>query len=817
MAEISTGAAVVNLGVDRAEQTPVSTDRVTKWVLEYTERAKQRAVNVSRTHIWDRIDAENNAYGLRDKTLEPQEAGIKAANLDQEYEVLTKDLSDQVDEMTALLTDMITRGEIRRYEPRPGIPEEQAELTKKVQDALLKEKDWDAEVRTFAGRFVRHCVAGFRVCRSHEVSYITERVEVPVREQVVGGFGPDGMPVMQEIPVYTDDALLQRGFTPDQIRDGSAIRSALAEDKGLTFVGIADLREDGTFQNLLCTRCRETKQDFVYLRTINPRRIAIADPTRPFKKQPTVHEFSYLTANELRSAHYRNIDKLEKDGSPISDTNSQNPGSTVHVSTTSGNLIVPVYEKCESWLELPFEKAVRDGEFSEEELRVFLIENGIPVEEVRYPSYKWVVHHNCDKVLLGIETSYRADKSQHAFLADSFVHADGEATGNSLMERLSNVCSNLLAFLNMTARGIKKNLYGSRIISDRIGMSESDIKRLDQFGGTVVVEGNLTDVEAEIHTMQFPDVSRMGMGMVQLFEDKKRGLGVPSILAGEGQAETATQDSINNQRGQTVVNDAFRRMRSLLCESYMMHLDVMVNSFTQARYINIMGEDGATMTRRWTMPREITDKLDIVPMMSFNDAEKQRMIQFLLGLMNVVAPVMGPGAVKSLLVLSMEKFGIDQSDIAKIEESEGSLTSVQQEIETMLQDPQYQVKVRMEDPHSVCIQMAQMAMAQEASRYESMGAPPPPMDNLMEYVQIHEGMLEQQRLMEAMQQMMAGGGPGLQGKPVQGRSDGGPGDEEGGARQTGQAVGVGNQGPMSAAGLTGQGSPGLIKGAPAGI
>ncbi len=415
-----------------------------------------------------------------------------------------------------------------------------------------------------------------------------------------------------------------------------------------------------------------------------------------------------------------------------------------------------------------------------------------------------------------------SDKSQHPFDGESFVFGDGEFSGNSQLERLSNVASNMLAILNMAARGLKKNLYGSRIISDRLGLTESQIKQLDQYGGTVQIEGGLQDLDDSIHVVQYPDTSQSSMAMVHYFKEQLRGLGVPSILAGEGQADTATQDTINNRRGQTIVNEAFGRMMGVLIRAYTQHLKVMVNSFTAARYVPIVGEDGMTLQNRWTKPNEITDKLDVRPMVAFNDSEKQRATQFLLGLMNIIAPLpQMPPNVKALLQLAMEKFGLDSSDIQRVLGADGSLTNVHQEIQAMLADPDLSPVVKMEDPHMVCIQMAQMTLMKEQQRYAEMGMPPPQFANIMEYIQLHEGLLQQQQLL-AMLQQPPGGGPEqgqgeMQGKPVQARADGGPGTEEGGARQTGQSVGAGNKGPMSAAGLTGQGSVGLVKGAPAGI
>ena len=521
----------------------VDTKRVHAWVLAQANDRKKSAEDVSRPHIWDRIEAENKAYGLHEKTIDPQEAGIKAASYDQEYEVKTKDLADQVDEMIALLNDLLSSGEIRRLVAKPGITKQQAELTQKVQDSLLKEKDWTHAQRLFISRFVRNCWAGLKVCRTHEKSYITDRVEVPlVREDVIG-MDVFGQPITNYTELYTDNALMMRGYAPESIEDGSALRSALAED-GLNFVGIADLREDGTYEHLLCTTCRETSHDFCYIKAVNPRRIAVADPTRPMKCQPSVHEYHYLTANELGKAGFGRVKVLEKDGKPIYSTDQQNPGDTNTHYSVNGRLKTPVYEINESWMELDWRGAVENGDFGEDELHAFCIEMGFPVNEVQYPTAKWCVWHNCDAVLLEMEPNYLMDKGEYPYDGDSFIDADDGFCGNGQMQRMSNIAANKAAFLNMTAKAIKKNLYLSMLISRRLGLSPDDLKRLNNFGGIAMIDDPLANIEDDIHTFQVPDVSKAGMGMVAYFDDGLRGLGVPSILAGEGHAQDRREDVV---------------------------------------------------------------------------------------------------------------------------------------------------------------------------------------------------------------------------------------------------------------------------------
>lgn len=782
-----------------APVAPIDTSRVRTWLLQYVNDCKVRAEKAT-ADLWQSIEAENKAYGLNDHALCPQDASIKAASIDQEFEVKTKDLSDQLDEMTALLMDLFSGSEIRRMVGRPGISPKQVEITTKVQDALLNEKNFKRELRTAVGRFVRNRYAGFKTCRTREVSYACDRVIVPV------------------FPNFTDDALMMRGFTPD----GDGLKMALA-DEGLMFIGAADKREDGSFENILCHKYRPDERDFVFNKAINPRRLAIVDPTRPVAQQPSVHEYHYLTASELRRAGFNKdrVKKLEETSNGIRDTAQQYPGdvSKNQSYAQQGRLDKPTYETCESWLEVDWHSGIEDNKFSDEELRAFAVEEGFPAELCRYECFKWRVWHCKDAALLGVEPNYMLDKTESPYVAESFIDADGEFAGNSMIERMSNIAANVLAFLNLTARGVKKNLYQGTFYSRRLGLTTDQLKRLNNVGGFVAVDDTLEDIESLLHTMQYPDISGAGMGMVSYFSEKLRGLGVPSVLAGEGQADTATQDVINNKRGQTSVNEAFGRFVAMLKEAYRKHLGAMVANFTTSRYVEIAGEDGTTLTREWVTPQELTDKLDIVMMVKFNDAEKQRMSQFFLGLINILAPVQGPAVTLEIAKIAMEKFGVDQCDIDRVMQRAGSTTNVQQEIETMLIDPDYTVEVRMDDPHPVCIQMAIAAIEHEQDKALANGLPFEMPRNLIEYIQMHEAMMRQQATLMQMQSLGIGGPMQgeQQGKPKQGRSDGGPGDDIGGTKQDGQSAGGGNKGPMSAAGMTGQGSVGLVKGAPAGV
>src|SRR5690606_25615398 len=132
---------------------------------------------------------------------------------------------------------------------------------------------------------------------------------------------------------------------------------------------------------------------------------------------------------------------------------------------------------------MPWKQSARAGGFSEDELRAFAVEQGFPDSEYGYPSYKWQVWHNGDVVLLGAGVTYHMKKDEHVYKGESFIFSDGEFCGNSQLERLSNVAANMLAMLNMTVRGIKKNLYQSMLVSDRSQIQIDDMKDLHRPGG----------------------------------------------------------------------------------------------------------------------------------------------------------------------------------------------------------------------------------------------------------------------------------------------------------------------------------------------
>ena len=92
--DVTQPANIISIG-PAATPAPVDTSRVTAWVLGEFHAAAKKAATASENDIWKCVDAANNAYGVNRKSIDPQEAGIKAATLEQEYEVRTEDLADQ--------------------------------------------------------------------------------------------------------------------------------------------------------------------------------------------------------------------------------------------------------------------------------------------------------------------------------------------------------------------------------------------------------------------------------------------------------------------------------------------------------------------------------------------------------------------------------------------------------------------------------------------------------------------------------------------------------------------------------------------------
>lgn len=774
---------------------PVSAERFYSKMLAFCHGQASKARVVSKTEIWDAVDAAKVVYGSWRKAVQAPEAGK-----DKNFVIDGQDMADHVDEMAALIVDLLlSSDELFRLESKPGATQEQADLTLSVQLAALREKDFQGELRKTVARWLKFRYGGLKVCRTCETKFATERVDVP-RD------------------LYVDEILLARGFMPEQLQDGTALKTALAED-GYTFQGLSDESDipgpngEPQYTMILCTRTFRDEREYVYLESISPRLIAISDINRRAENQHTIHEYRYLTIPEMRRSYYKNLDKLSKLQANTSPTHQPGGTSSTDTAPTTTNLEFPVYEMVDTWTEAPIDKWIEDGDVTIEEVKKACEENGFPYTDLLYPIYgmdgtesyvttgaKVCFVHYQDQCWNKFYSNYLLDKSEFPHDTESFVYDEDRFCAQGMMERMSSFAAMLYQFRNMTARCMRRQLNQSRIVSKRLNLTPEELKPLDEEGGTVMFNGQAVDLQQDLKIFEVPDVTDAGFKFIDYCEMGLRRLSVPAVLAGEADSKTATQDVMNNRRGQTVVNESFSRLVKMIKRSLRKHLGAVLVSFTRSRNVEILGEDGMTISNRWIRPCDLTDKIEHQMLVDFNDANKAQQAQFLLSLVNVFAPMLMPPEIRAMLEVCMRLGKLSRQDVQKIEQSLGSLTNAQQEVEAMLIDSDLKPHIRMDDPHPICIFLAEQALGMEMQKAMATGMPPPPRDNIIQYIETHKAMDMQMKAIAAMQQPEQAAGP--KGKPKQEPKDG-PSGEEGNARKEAQQGSPADGGIQSPAGMTG--------------
>jgi hypothetical protein len=372
--------------------------------------------------------------------------------------------------------------------------------------------------------------------------------------------------------------------------------------------------------------------------------------------------------------------------------------------------------------------------------------------------------------------------------------------GQGMMERMSGAAAALHAFRNMVAQNMRKNLALNMLVSKRIAVTDDDLKRLDGIGEKIWYNGQAVDLQQDLRVFEYPDYTKPGMDQVGYYENKIRSLGVPAVLAGEGSADTATQDVLNNRRGQTTVNESFRRLVEMVMRSIEKMIGAVNLAITRGQWIEKAGEEGAATQLIWVTPSDITDKVEVVPQVSFDDANNMAMAQFLMALSNVFGRMLLPPEVRAMLMVCLQLGRVPRKFVEQIEQSFGSITNVQQEIEAMLRDENCRPKINMSDPHPICIAMAEMALVQQATILQQHGLPFMPPQNITEYIEAHKAMLMQMQMLTQLQQPQDAG---PKGNPVQQPNDG-PNDAKGETRQIAQNNSPSDAGAMTNGGMTGQ-------------
>jgi hypothetical protein len=587
-----------------------------------------------------------------------------------------------------------------------------------------------------------------------------------------------------------------------------AVRAECAK-RGLRFQGFADELEQPDpngmplYSEILCTKTTACWKDTVVMKAVDPRKIGVFDMNRKAERQSYMNETNYLSLAEIRKCYPHNLDYFTE-RAERANANVQFPGDKPQTGDigAQGSPDFPIYEVIEGWMDLDFDQAVKENKLSDDDIVELSERFKIPLDEFTIPG-KWCIIHNKDRVLMDLYPSYLWDRGEMPWEIESNEPNEDRFCTHGFIHRISSPAAAVAKFRNFVMRNMRKLLNPGRIVAKRIQTSETELDKLDDDNGTAWVNGQAVDLNQDIRFMEIPDATAPGFSMISYFQNMMRQLGPSPAVIGEGDYDTATQADLNEKNGHEITSESFGRFVKMMMRAYKKHLGAMLISMTRGRMIRAAGEDGATFEETWIRPSDLTDRMEIIPMISFSDLQEERQSQFLIAMMNVFAPFLMPQEIRSIWKICMRKGGLSTNDLDEIEGSLGSYTDVQQEVDAMLADPSVKPEPRMDDPHPLCITVASMALQNRLGQYQMMGLMPPEhaVANLMDYIQKHEAMFQQQQMIAKLMAPQEE----TKGKPKNEEPKDGK-DSQSDARQKGQQASPPDNGMDTNGGLTGMGA-----------
>lgn len=778
---------------DPTAPPPVAPERIEaieQKLLTWQTTNKNAAQTLSK-QVWEDTDAARRLYeGSRRCVEGPQSAKNK------DYLPELHAVADQIDDETALKYDMMFQnGDLFLLAAKDPKDTAKAEATKQIVDHELRVKLANREISLLIARYTKYDYAGLKICYRKEPKYEYERREI------------SGL-------AYTDDVMLAKGYKSDPIELQNAVLEELARD-GYKLIGPGQIDPNTGVPNLLVEAVRETYEDHVYPEAVHPRRLAFSAFNRSAKLQYSIHEFHYWTKHEIKNDQYgfQNIDKLFK-APPTSS------GQTEPEPRNASNRSIPnevsqnfgAYEIVESWSVLPWDEI--ESEFSPEEIKAFAAKYGFDVLDTRLRRAKWCMFHSTN-AMHKLYPNYLWHRDQFPYLIASFVDGDGNLLGQSMMIRLSGPNALLHTFLSYGVNNMKRLLNQSAFIAASAGISDDELKKIEVENGRCQVPGSLDPSEI-VNFYQPPDLKDIAFAGIRFAEEKMKAQGVPAVLQGEGKADTATQDVINNRRGQTSVNFAFGRLvDEVVVPAIEMMIGVICARFTTKRRVEIAGENGV-LIEKFLSPNEFTNKVTVIPVASFDYADLNNKAQAIIALMNTNRDMLPPPQRQALITLLLQKMRFDQMEIDMIRNSAGNQTDQKQELEAMIAVP-YDMEVcpvRPDDNHIEHLMVLQMEMS---SKPLLRMAP-----NVMDHMKKH--LIALQMAAEAMQMNAPpppNGNGGQTKGPAKQISKEQPDDEQGFVKRDAGMNSPADQGMETNAGMTGTGSmpnvQAMVPGAPAGI
>ncbi|MCX7719481.1 MAG: hypothetical protein N2111_13910 [Candidatus Sumerlaeaceae bacterium] len=717
---------------------------VLRYVDELQEHAEQQY-----TSIWSRCESadaliKSNRMGLNDMR--------SAASFSQHVNV-PESVNQALQVQSVFNESAFQNNELWQVGAINGESERRAKATKAVVDSELAKGKITQELQTAFLRYVTMPFAGLKACTETHMKTEYERIMVP---------GPE----------Y--EAALMAGWEP---------------------IGEVPTTIDFNRQYPMTRRGQKLEQRFP-IRAINPRNFCKYDLQRRGEKAISCHEFWCMTKEEMERARFRNIESVA--GDPTGD-NSLNPRPSQVFMPDSGGPIKS-WIVWETWTELPWETWLAEKKISPEDLDAFLEFHDIVPGEV-FIKQKWQVFHVKQKAILKVCANPLANPEEYPYECESYFALDNEDVGLSFLEIVSDLNNLLAAFYNLLFDCVRRSLYKPSVLNRQSGVTREKMEALFKPNGVLEIDVNMP-IEDAIKFVDSADITPSILNIISDVRALCRTFGVPEINLGLANAETATQDQISRQTGSQKTNMAFRRfIMHVLVPTIYKIIGLVYRNFSEERYIEVIGENGLVLAaRQLVSPEDITNKISVQPVASFDLVSKNIRINQLISLENVFGRVLTPEQHNKILAKVLEYMNQPQAVIDEITLAGGSQTEVFEEIKVMRQDPNVEVKVRADDNHMLAIQ----AVMQEAQNNPSFLAQP----NVREYVAQHlafqQAIVAQQilnsQLQGGAQQQPLGGGRRPQSVIP-------PMTEEGITRQQAQFASPQDQGLYTNAGITGTGSP----------
>lgn len=754
-----------------------NTERVERWLTELV-RGNLKTARQATQPIWEKIRRCDTYYrGGAAK------AKTKAQLESVEAELRIPEAAMQTDLVTAIFAENSHQNnDYFRVAPIGNEKQARADVTRQVMQANLARRNWPREWSKLLFRFSRHPLAGMKICVEEEAETAVERVEVP--------------------------------------NDPMALEQAL--EAGLVPVSVGGIDPDAEDPESFMFEKTSTRRRLnFYPRALDFRRMAIGNPNRECQRQPHIHEFHYMNDEEIRQMPgLVNLDKLPTNGN-ARQLYPQESG--FHTQSHAENAIHldqhnPYYEIVESWGRIPWKKGIDQGLFTTEELLAALDKYGVPPHEVFQPSkdgsdgeevnQKWCVMHTGDAAtILSITPNYLFVKSAYPHDWSSYHEIDEEGYSESFTERIGPTCEMQQQIGDLGLANMKMRCFSAVIRTAGSEVTTEDLKKLATKFGVVTLDNSLP-IEQQLKFMSevVPDVADNAMRWLTWARGINQTYGTPSVLQGNASSETATQDQMNNARGQQRLNDPFRRAVFDVLVPQMEKLrDLIFRNFNEPQWIEVAGEAGILMSEsKWVTPRDITNRFRILPMATFDFTSRDRKGQMLLNLVNIMSRMGDPQAVIGVIRKMLEQLGFDSHEVADLMGSAGQDTNPEQELKVILLNPNEEIKIRPDDNHMMCLQTAQ-AFAMAYPQIEAQ-------DNFQKYVFFHTQFLQQQLMQQGMGGQPPQGGQAA-GAPEEGGKRGpqpppdGPQDEEGTTKQAAQTGSPSDDTINAAGGMTGRAVP----------